>query len=120
MKAFRKLILVLCLSSVVFNFETIRIEACNNFFDYCDSISGDVLDHNEVKNYSSNILSMILDSNRSQSLKANTGHKRSQNKDQIETSSKITTMLDELLNDSGYDKRLRPGLNGVPIEVMYY
>ena len=37
--------------------------------------------------------------------------------DAVETSNKITSMLDELLNDSGYDKQLRPGLSGVPIEV---
>ena len=42
---------MMCLSSVVFDFEKIRIEACNNFFDYCDSISGDILDHTDVKNY---------------------------------------------------------------------
>ena len=32
----------------------------------------------------------------------------------------ITTILDELLFESGYDRQIRPQIEGPPLEVLYY
>ena len=119
LKIFKLLILVVCISSSMFGKNKLQSEACNDFFDYCDSISNNESSHNDVQNKSSNILSMVLASNRYLTLTSENGLKGRQTRsnDAVETSNKITSMLDELLNDSGYDKQLRPGLSGVPIEV---
>ena len=118
LKAFKMWILIICFTAVLLDKKKIQSEACNNFFDYCDSIGNDDFSHDNL-NFSSNILSMATESNMSLTLNREDRYKRSQNRtsDALETSNKITSMLDELLNDSGYDKQLRPGLSGNPIEV---
>ena len=34
------------------------------------------------------------------------------------TSNRVTTLLDELLVNSGYDKKMRPEVDGRPIQVV--
>ena len=119
LKLFKVLIWVVCISASMFGKNKFQSEACNNFFDYCDSISNNESSHNDVQKNASNILSMVLASNRYLNSTSENGLKGRQKRSNgaFETSNKITSMLDELLNDSGYDKQLRPGLSGVPIEV---
>ena len=119
MNIFDLIIFVFCFSSEVFDKGKFQIEACNNFFDYCDSISDEELDRNDAQNVSSKMLYMISEEQQLHHLETKNNYTNAENssKNALQTSHKITTMLDELLNDSGYDKQLRPGISGDPIEV---
>ena len=70
----------MCFSAALFDKKKMQSEACNNFFDYCDSIGDDDFDHNDDLSFSSNILSMAIKSNMSLTLNPEDRHKRSQNR----------------------------------------
>ena len=122
MNIFDLLFFVLCFSPEVFDKGKFQIEACNNFFDYCDSISDEEFDGNDAQNVSSNLMYMISEEKQLRYLETKNNYTTAEisSKDTLQSSHKITTMLDELLNDSGYDKQLRPGISGDPIEVTHF
>ena len=94
--------------------------ACNSYSDFCDNSvensfvnigrmnNTDVdMDNQEKENsdYVDDILNRAI-----RSFKPYRSEK--------ELSLQITTMIDELLYDSGYDRQIRPQLDGPPLEVI--
>ena len=100
----------------------VAIEACNNFFDYCDSLGEDTENLNEEEDISldssSPLSSVVNNYQNQQNLKAKKREKRAYTLKAFKSSTQITTMLDKLLRDSRYDKQIRPEISGTPIEVI--
>ena len=96
--------------------------ACNSYSDFCDNSvenssvnigrmnNTDVDMNNQEEEENSDYVDNIL--NRAiRSFKPYKSEK--------ELSLQITTMIDELLYESGYDRQIRPQLDGPPLEVIY-
>ena len=93
--------------------------ACNSYSDFCDNsvensfvndigrVNNTDDDYQEYENtdYVDDILNRAI-----RSFKPYRSEK--------ELSLQITTMIDELLYDSGYDRQIRPQLDGPPLEVI--
>ena len=100
-------------------------EACNNFSDYCDIFDENEnfqasLDSSNLKRKSSQLINYTLvHDNR---FRFDFRQKRSDDPflEPKKTSNRVSTLLDELLVDSGYDKKMRPEVEGKPIEVPLF
>ena len=94
--------------------------ACNSYSDFCDNsvenssvnigrmnntdVDMNNQDEEENSDYVDNILNRAIRSFKPY-------------KSEKELSLQITTMIDELLYESGYDRQIRPQLDGPPLEV---
>ena len=86
--------------------------ACNTYTDFCD----DVINENTFVNNSIESVNVTkvyedFDKNRQHDYVTDA-------LDRSLRSLQITTILDKLLFDSGYDRQIRPQIDGPPLEVL--
>ena len=101
------------------------VSACNIFNDFCDDLDEDPDDIKTENQWTNkppiNISVLIPPHEKNQ--EQNHGSKRSPFSIQTEgkmMSSQVTTILDKLLFESGYDRQIRPKINGDPVQVECY
>ena len=100
-------------------------EACNSFSDYCDIFDESEnfqasLDSSNSKWKSNQLINYtVVSYNR---VRHDFRQKRSGDPflEAKKTSNRVSTLLDELLVDSGYDKKMRPEVEGKPIQVSEF
>ncbi len=124
MNAPKIMIFIVLFSARSFENTRVAIEACNNFFDYCDSLGEETEDLKKERRIpldSSSPLSSVLNNDQMQKIiKSNKRKKRAYSRKAYKSSTQITTILDKLLRDSRYDKQIRPEISGTPIEVILF
>ena len=100
------------------------VKACNSFSDYCDMLDETKnlptsLDNSKVKiNPLQPVNYKKLENRSIKYLRL----KRSNNASfwtAQQTSNRVSKLLDELLINSGYDKKMRPEVDGSPIQVTF-
>ena len=100
------------------------VKACNSFSDYCDTF--DEAENlptslNNSKTKYNPLLQVNHEKLENPSIKSDyLRHKRSYNDTFLtakKTSNRVSSLLDELLVNSGYDKKMRPEVDGSPIQV---
>ena len=103
--------------------------ACNTFGDYCDSLDEHPIDTiSATESDSTEILpedtpyfvNHYNDSKDKDNVNERNKRALSSTKNEKKTSSHVTTILDRLLFESGYDRRIRPQINGPPVHVNIY
>ena len=102
------------------------VKACNSFSDYCDMLDETKnlptsLDNSKVK---INPLQPVnYDKLENRSIKSEYLRLKRSNNDNFKkaqkSSNRVSTLLDELLINSGYDKKMRPEVDGSPIQVTF-
>ena len=86
--------------------------ACNTYTDFCDdSINEDTFVKNSLESVNKTKVYEDLDDSRRQDYVTDL-------LDRSLRSLQITTILDKLLFDSGYDRQIRPQIEGPPLEVL--
>ena len=99
------------------------VYACNIFNDFCDDIDenpDDIKTETEWKNKAPINISVLIPPHEKTPEKQ---PERSRSPFSIQTegkvlSSQVTTILDRLLFESGYDRQIRPQMNGEPVQVI--
>ena len=106
-----------------------NVLACNNFGDYCDSLDEHPI---EISSAAKSDATEILpednpyfvnhhnDSEDQETVNDRSKRALSSTKNEEMTSSQVTTILDRLLFESGYDRQIRPQINGPPVHVNIY
>lgn len=97
--------------------------ACNSFSDYCD-----VFDESENLQASMRNFTLEFNTQKFPNNENNTGFSMKSRQKRFqdpllkarETSNRVSTLLDETLVDSGYDKKMRPEVKGRPIQVPLF
>ena len=97
--------------------------ACNTFSDYCD-----VFDESENAQTAMSNFSLELNPLKFPNHENNTGFEMKSRQKRFqdpflkakETSNRVSTLLDKLLINSGYDKKMRPEIEGRPIQVPLF
>ena len=85
--------------------------ACNTYTDFCDCINEDTFVKNSQESVNKTKVYEDLDDSRRQDYVTDL-------LDRSLRSLQITTILDKLLFDSGYDRQIRPQIEGPPLEVL--
>ena len=105
--------------------KTNLVLACNVFNDFCDEWdeAPDDIKAEKImsKNPSVNVLKLVYH-NHSNGIEIDSRIKRSPISLQREEKMKhgqVTTILDKLLFESGYDRQIRPQINGPPVQVIF-
>ena len=114
--------LFILLSGLFRDKTSVLVEGCNKFNDYCDDFNEELNDLNTNKVLQLKPLSNLPDVNnynKTTTIEPNHRQKRSHFilRDAEKTSKQVTTILDNLLFSSGYDKQIRPQINGPPVQV---
>ena len=99
------------------------VSACNIFNDFCDDIDenpDDIKTETEWTNKAPINISVLIPPHEKAPEKQ---LERSRSPFSIQTegkvlSSQVTTILDRLLFESGYDRQIRPQMNGEPVQVI--
>ena len=99
------------------------VSACNIFNDFCDDIDenpDDIKTETEWTNKAPINISVLIPPHEKTPEKQ---PERSRSPFSIQTegkvlSSQVTTILDRLLFESGYDRQIRPQMNGEPVQVI--
>ena len=104
--------------------KTNLVLACNIFNDFCDELDEEPDDINAEKIMSNNPPAKVLKlvhHNHSNGIEIDSRIKRSpiSLKSEEKMHSQVTTILDKLLFDSGYDRQIRPQINGPPVQVIF-
>ena len=100
------------------------VSACNSFNDFCDGIDEEPDDIKSATSLHDNQLPNTVGwshHNYSRMEEMNNRSKRSPpsiHGNEEKTSSQVTTILDQLLFHSGYDRQIRPQINGPPVQVI--
>ena len=85
--------------------------ACNTYTDFCDDINENTFVKNSMESVNVTKVYEELDKNRQHDYVTDL-------LDRSLRTLKITTILDKLLFDSGYDRQIRPQIEGPPLEVL--
>ena len=85
--------------------------ACNTYTDLCDDINENTFVKNSMESVNVTKVYEELDKNRQHDYVTDL-------LDRSLRTLKITTILDKLLFDSGYDRQIRPQIEGPPLEVL--
>ena len=101
----------------------IFVLGCNSFSDYCD-----VFDEIETVQTAISNISFEFNALEFPYYENNTGFDMKSRQKRFqdpflkakETSNRVSTLLDELLVNSGYDKKMRPEVEGKPIQVPLF
>ena len=104
--------------------KTNLVLACNIFNDFCDELDEEPDDIKAEKIMSNNPPAKVLklvQHNHSNGIENDSRIKRSpiSLKSEENMHSQVTTILDKLLFDSGYDRQIRPQINGPPVQVIF-
>ena len=100
--------------------------ACNTFGDYCDSLDEHPIDTSSATTRDAlkilpedtpYFVNHYNDSEDKEIVNARNKRALSSTKNEEMTSSQVTTILDRLLFESGYDRQIRPQINGPPVHV---
>ena len=97
--------------------------ACNSYMDFCDGIDENILVKNNSEIVNATPLMEDLEIIRQNQYvddileRSVRSFKPYRNGEAL--SLQITTILDELLFESGYDRQIRPQIEGPPLEVKY-
>ena len=95
--------------------------ACNTYTDFCDGISENKFIKNNVENFNVTKVHKNLDKSLQMDyvndLLDRSVRSFKPYRSEKALSLQITTILDELLFDSGYDRQIRPQIDGPPLEV---
>ena len=106
-----------------------NVLACNTYGDYCDSLDEHPIDTSSAT--TSDALEILPedtpyfvnhynDSEDKEIVNDRSKRALSSTKNEEMTSSQVTTILDRLLFESGYDRQIRPQINGPPVHVNIY
>ena len=128
MKRLKFAILLILFSGLFRDKKNILMKACNNFNDYCDAFNEELDDINSKLDLQLNPLSTsssvnknnysnLIDDERYHIDEMKRKRPNITGQDEKEMSRQVTTILDKLLVGSGYDKQIRPHINGPPVEV---
>ena len=129
--------LIFCAWSVILHTFTSQISmtlACNSYADFCDNVQQNYSlskDDNPDNDTRVNITTLsLLNRNNNENGFAQYIHGGAHNRvirssfkpyrSEKELSLQITTVLDKLLFESGYDRQIRPQLEGPPLEVQEF
>jgi hypothetical protein len=97
--------------------------ACNIFNDFCDELDeapDDIKSDKSMSNKPPVTGLKLVHNNYSTDIEIDSRRKRSPMSLQSESSSsQVTTILDKLLFESGYDRQIRPQINGPPVHVIF-
>ena len=85
--------------------------ACNTYTDFCDDIIENAFVKKSIESVNATKVYEDLDKNRQDAYVTDL-------LDRSLRSLQITTILDKLLFDSGYDRQIRPQIEGPPLEVF--
>ena len=85
--------------------------ACNKYTDFCDDINENTFVKNSMESVNVTKVYEELDKNRQHDYVTDL-------LDRSLRTLQITTILDKLLFDSGYDRQIRPQIEGPPLEVL--
>ena len=105
-----------------------NVMACNTFGDYCDSldeypietISATTSDATKIPPEDTPyFVNHYNDSEDKEIVNDRIKRALSSTKNEEMTSSQVTTILDRLLFESGYDRQIRPQINGPPVHVNF-
>ena len=104
--------------------KTNLVSACNGFTDFCDEfdeVPADIKSGKAVPNKLSVEAVKLVRHNHSTATGIDNRKKRSPSTLHTEEKmhSQVTTILDKLLFDSGYDNQIRPQINGPPVQVIF-
>ena len=103
-----------------------NVLACNTFGDYCDSLDEHPIDTSSATTSDATeilpedtpyFVNHYNDSEDKEIGNDRTKRASSSTKNEEMTSSQVTTILDRLLFESGYDRQIRPQINGPPVHV---
>ena len=102
------------------------VAACNDYRDFCDdseeTLLSDIGRGTNATNDKHVFQKTNLNGNVSKQHDSDTLNRETRSfkpyRSEKELSLQITTILDELLFDSGYDRQIRPQIEGPPLEVM--
>ena len=96
--------------------------ACNTYTDFCDGINENTFIKNSIENVNVTNVYEDLDETRQvdyvNDLLDRSVRSFKPYRSEKALSLQITTILDELLFDSGYDRQIRPQIEGPPLEVL--
>ena len=102
------------------------VKACNSFSDYCDMFDETENLPTSLDNSNMKINPLQpFDYEELENRSIKSGYlrlKRSKNDNfwtAQQTSNRVSSLLDELLINSGYDKKMRPEVDGSPIQVTF-
>ena len=129
--------LIFCAWNVIFHISTSQISltlACNSYADFCDNVTQNYSlnkEDNSDNDAGINITSVsLVNVNNDKNGFAQYIHGGTHNRvirssfkpyrSEKELSLQITTVLDKLLFESGYDRQIRPQLEGPPLEVQKF
>ena len=97
--------------------------ACNSYMDFCDGIKDNTFVENSRESVNmTNVYENVDESDRNDYVEeilnwAVRSFKPYRSEKAL--SLQITTILDELLFESGYDRQIRPQIEGPPLEVLF-
>ena len=98
--------------------------ACNSYMDFCDGIKDNTFVDDSIESVNmTSVYDNVGKSNKNDYVedilnRAVRSFKPYRSEKAL--SLQITTILDELLFESGYDRQIRPQIEGPPLEVLYY
>ena len=101
----------------------IFVFACNSFSDYCDVFDESENVQTAMSNFSFEFHALKFPYHENNTgLYMKSRQKRYQDPflKAKEISNRVSTLLDELLVNSGYDKKMRPEVEGKPIQVPLF
>ena len=108
----------------LFSGSNIFVKACNSFSDYCDMFDETdnlptSLDYSKMT--INPLQTVTYEKLENRSIKSEYLRlKRSNNDTKAQkTSNRVSSLLDELLINSGYDKKMRPEVDGSPVQVTF-
>ena len=101
----------------------IFVSACNNFNDFCDDIDedpDDIKTENQWTNKAPVNISVLIPPHEKIPEKPPERNPPpfSMQREGKMMSSQVTTILDKLLFESGYDRQIRPQIHGDPVQVL--
>ena len=103
-----------------------NVIACNTYGDYCDSLDEHPIDTTSATTSDATeilpedtpyFVNHFNDSEDKEIGNDRSKRALSSTKNEEMTSSQVTTILDRLLFESGYDRQIRPQINGPPVHV---
>ena len=106
-----------------------NVIACNTFGDYCDSLDEHPIDTSSATTSDATeilpedtpyFVNHYNDSGDKEIVNDRNKRAISSTKNEEMTSSQVTTILDRLLFESGYDRQIRPQINGPPVHVILF
>ena len=120
-KMLKSAVLLLLFSGELCNRRNLFIAACNNFNDYCDDFNEeqDAVYNSEDLEVDPLLNAYANTNNYPANMEPDNRNKQSDITvpKEDKTSRQITTILDKLLFQSGYDRQIRPQIQSSPVEV---